>query len=103
MLLTRENKDGFVYAYFDWDIVDTRGIPTDGGNYMVVKRIWVHKEYNGQQVIADFIKELDEDKRNKDVLWIYWEREKQGKQDRLSRAFRRSTALRRIQCLYSNA
>lgn len=102
MLLTRENKDGFIYAYFYWDNVDVNGRIDPNGNFMCVKKLWVHPRYDGKDIINSFITELDNDKRNRDVLWIYWEREKEGKQDRLSKTFRRSTALRRIKCLYKS-
>jgi len=94
MLITRKNEQGFIYAYFEWSIVDHKGTPSDLGNFMYVKDIWVHPNYNGHSVIDDFIKELDEDKRNKNILWIYWTRIKRN--EKVSKSFRRATALRRI-------
>ena len=101
MILTKHNEDGFIYAYFYWDVVDSNGVVQDDSYYMCVRKLWVHPSYDARHIILEFIKELDEDKRNKNVLWIYWEREKKGKSDRLSKTFRRATALRRIQCLLS--
>jgi hypothetical protein len=94
MLITRTNKEGYIYAYFEWDIVNQHGQTTDNGHFMYVRDLWVHPNYDGRLAILDFIKELDNDARNRDVLWIYWERNKNGK--RISKSFRRITALRRI-------
>lgn len=99
MLLTRKNSEGFIYAFFEWDIVDQEGRTQNNGNFMYVRDIEVHPSYDGKLVISDFIKELEEDPRNKDVLWIYWKREKRN--GKFSRPFRRATALRRLQCLYA--
>jgi hypothetical protein len=95
VILTRKNKEGFIYAYFDYDIVDHKGMLCDQGNFMFVKDLWVHPTFSGDTSIRDFIRELEIDKKNRDVLWIYWTREKRGL--KVSKSFRRATALRRLQ------
>ena len=91
MLLTHKNSDGFIYSFFEWDVVDKEGKFKNDGDYMYVREIWVHEKYDGQQEIKQFISELHELVENKFIKWIYWLRD--GK--KIKRSHSRKLCLRR--------
>ena len=94
MIIKRHNKDDFVYAIFEWDIVQKNGRPDPDGQYMYVRDIWVHKSKKGNIEILKFIIDLDKDPKNMNIKWIYWQRSKNGK-----KAFRLSKLFSRRRCV----
>ncbi len=95
MLLYHTNKEGYIQAYFEWDVVNENGLADNLGQYMHVRHIWVHPDHNGREEIKKFILELDKHRTNLFVKWIYWIREKDGFEDRPSKMFSRENCLRK--------
>lgn len=98
MLYTLKNSEGYIYAYMEFDIVDNNGKWKNEGNHLYIRDLFVHNNYDGEEVIKEFILKLDNDIRTKYVEKIYWEREVNG-QMRVSKAFPREICLRRIKSL----
>lgn len=99
MLLTRKDKNGYIYAYFEWDIVDVDGRTKDYGIYMHVRDLWIHDYYKNQNIIWKLVEEVEKYPQNIWVEWIYWDRQKRLK--KLGRLFSKKTCMRRLKCLYS--
>lgn len=93
MLLTHKNTDDYIYAYFEFDIVDINGIQKDNELFMYVRDLWVHKKYNGEVEIAKFIIEANAHPQCNNLRFIHWMREKNGIK-RISKSFSRATCVR---------
>ena len=76
MILTHKNDDGYIYSYFEFDVVDKDGKWKDKGEYMYVRDIWIHPDYRGLTEINKYIAEAEELKETKNVQNIYWIRTK---------------------------
>jgi hypothetical protein len=97
VLFSHKNKEGFIYSYFEFDIVDKEGNYKEDGEYMYVRDLWVHKDYSGEKEIKQFITEAERLKETGSVKYIYWLRskykDKQLISKRLSKTFCRTTCL----------
>ena len=100
MLIKLFNSDGLIYSYFEWDVVDEQGKSDNNGKYMHVRDIWVHNSFYGDKILLKFIYMLNKEKINKSVRYIYWTIRNST---RISRTYKRETALRRLECLYQMA
>ncbi len=80
MIAVYKNKDGFVNAYVDYQIVDDRGFPDKEGLYCWINNVWVHKTVRQGDTLKRFIEE--EHSKFLSVKWIYWKRSKYN--DRMS-------------------
>lgn len=96
MHLVRKNRDDYIYAILEWDVVDEDGHTKNEGKYSYIREFWVHKDYDGKTVMRSLFNEWDKRKQNESILWVYWER--QGRNKKLSRLFSRQTILRRVRC-----
>lgn len=99
MIVTIKNNEGFISGFFEWDVVNEHGVPSDIGFYMYVRDLWVHPSYRNKNHLERLIDLADNDYRNKNVVWVYWERQTRDK--KISRLFKRRTALRRLKCVHS--
>lgn len=104
MVIFHTNNDGFIEAYFEWDIVDATGRQNFDGEYMYVRDVWVHPSVNGRKAIMRFIGELEVMPKNNSIKYVYWKRHKTGEL-RISRCFPRDRCvkdfinfIRRQQC-----
>ncbi len=102
MIIYHKNLDGYIKAYFEWDVVNEKGKQDYQGEYMYVRDIWVHPEVDGEVAIAKFIGELEHHKKNVTVKHIYWKRHKTGKM-RVSRSFSRQLCVRKFIKLFRRA
>jgi len=98
MLLVHKRDDGYIYSYFEFDIVDETGALKTKGEYMYVRDLWVHKDYDGKKEISQYITEADKDETMSNVKQVYWLRTKwkDGKtiSKRVSRSFSREVCLK---------
>jgi len=98
MLLVHKKDDGYIYSFFEFNIVDSKGNTKNQGEYMYVRDIWVHPNHDGKKEISRFITESEENEQTISVKHIYWLRTKwvNGKviSKRLSRPFTRKTCLK---------
>jgi len=89
MLILHHNEKDFVYALIEWDIIKKNGY-----TYAYVRQLWVHQDSDAEKEISKFIFEMENDKRNKEVEYIYWQRIRKNGTRHVSPAFRRETCLR---------
>ena len=46
MVLVHKNKDGYIYAILEWDVVDINGKTQNNGKYAYIRDLWIHKDYS---------------------------------------------------------
>jgi len=100
MILSFKNKKGYIFSYFEWDVVDILGRPVENGTYMRVRDLWVHSSCNASDLIGKFISLLDKHESNKSIKWIYWERTMKDEHKRISKLLSRTVCLRRAKSIY---
>lgn len=93
MISNLKDKDEKIFAYIEWWVCDSNGVPCDGGLYCNIKDLWIHKNYNGKKIIPLLITLIDQDERMKNVKWVYWYRTKYN--DRPSKLFKREKAAKK--------
>lgn len=74
MLEVKKDDKDKVIAYLEWQIVNKHGIGREDGEYLFVRDIWIHKDYERKNIIREFIEKIRY--QTPYVLWIYWQRKK---------------------------
>ncbi len=76
MVVVHQNKDGFVDAYVDYQIVNELGKNDKDGIYCWVNEAWVHPTIRFKGFLKYFVRKRY--KFHPQVKWIYWTRRKYG-------------------------
>ena len=94
MVLNLKDENGKIFSYMEWMVVNKDGLPQDGGEYLLIRDLWIHPEYTHGKVIHLFVKMLNHDKLNENVKYIYWQNLKNN--ERVSRLLTRMRALKKF-------
>lgn len=78
-----------IYAYCEWWVTD--GNNRFGGEYLYIRDLWIHPDYENNKEILKIIDKINQHEFSKPCKWVYWNRG-----DRVSKVFKKSTAIRRI-------
>lgn len=81
MIFDLTNNEGYVYAYIVFQVVDKDSKLSKEGEYLFINGFWVHENHRGQtkEILAHFIRKLFNHEETKNLAWVYWERDKNGK------------------------
>lgn len=74
MLTKRKDEDGKIIGYIEWVRVDDKGIPTNVGEYVYIRYMWVHEDSRDGSLADDMFIELCESTPNSP--YIYWQKHK---------------------------
>lgn len=55
MVYTEKTKQGFIYAYAEWWIVNKDGQIDRNGEYVFINDLWIHEDYRYKGVMRRFI------------------------------------------------
>ena len=98
MISKLKNKDGFVFAYTEWRIVDETGHQNKAGHYCLISDLWIHPNHRQTNALKELIAMIDSHERMNDVIGVYWENLKNGtrltpmySRERLARFFRKES------------
>lgn len=81
MIFDLKNNQGYVYAYIVFQVVDGENKLSKTGEYLFINGFWVHeshREYT-KAILTHFIQRLFNHEETKNLAWVYWERDKNGK------------------------
>jgi len=91
MICHLENKDGYVYAYICWELVNEDGL-RDGDivkDHIYIDDLWIHEEYKTKfgerKIILDLSQEILNNELSENTKYVYWNNMKRGY--KLSRLF----------------
>ena len=73
MISTIKNKEGLVFGFIEWQILDPTGIPADKGEYIFVRTIWVHLKHRCRRSYQLLIDKIDSHEYAKYSHFVYWE------------------------------
>jgi len=81
MISTLKDRQGLIHSYIEWQVLDPTGYPSDGGEYIFIRSIWIHKRFRGMRAYRSLIDKIDRHEYTKGCHFVYWEivRDKQGR------------------------
>lgn len=83
MIETLKNKDGFVYAYSQYYIVNEAGDLDINGDRLFISEVWIHDEYRNTDCLSELCRLMFENNDTQKTLYVYWKRRKYGKMSKL--------------------
>ena len=51
MISVVKNKEGYVSAYIEWEVLDENGQFKDGGDCIYIQDLWIHEELRGKKIL----------------------------------------------------
>lgn len=93
MISKLHNKDGFIYAYIEWQVVNKDGQYEDNGEYIYVQDLWIQENNRNKGIMKRLIGMVNRHKFSQNAKYVYWVREKYN--DRVSRLFLKVNAAKR--------
>ena len=92
MVVVVKNKEGYIEAYAEWQILDKNGQFKNNGEYIYVQDLWIHERHRGRKMLNILIKLIDAHKFAEGAKYVYWKNLKHN--ERVSRPFKREVAAR---------
>ena len=74
-----KNKEGFVCAFIEWNIVDENTWMCDNGEYVKVGYCWIHENYRKIGLLPLLIEKIFEDERVNGCKYVLYRHDKSGK------------------------
>lgn len=77
MIIDIRNNEGYVYAWCVYQIVGEDGKTENGGKFVYIEDIWIHKNHrNG--TLNELIIMIATDPNIFNCEWVYWEKRKEN-------------------------
>lgn len=82
MISSLKNKDGLIYAYIEWQVVNAKGQYEDNGSHVYIADIWVQENHRNRGIMKRLLGKIKKHKFANGAYEMYWVRKKYN--DRLS-------------------
>ena len=109
MIETLKNKDGLIYCYIEWQILDAAGYQQTNGDYIYIKNMWIHEDWRETRAFNQVIKKINDHPYSQKAGFVYWEivrdsdgvkiieeEEREHKTKRLSKIFNKKYIVNKI-------
>jgi len=87
MVVSAKNTQGFIYAYAEFQILNSNGQFEDNGEYLYIQDIWIHDCWRKTGALRRLIRLIDDHDFTRNCKYVYWVREKYN--DRQTKIFPR--------------
>ena len=85
MISSLKNDDGLVYAYIEWQVVNSEGDFENKGYFVYIQDCWVHKDYRNSGCINKLIPMIHDHEFAEKVEFIYWKNLRHGEKKHMYR------------------
>lgn len=73
MITDLKTKDGLVFAYIEWFVLDGQDRSVNYGEYLYVITAWIHEGYRNKKHFAELIDKMCEHPFNMYTKFVQWE------------------------------
>jgi hypothetical protein len=96
MISVLKRRDGMVFGYIEWYVLDEYGQFKENGEYLWIHECWIHKDFRhpARHELQNLIKKIDDHVLARNAKWVYWRNRKHS--ERKTPLYRREVFKRRI-------
>jgi len=81
MIFDIKIPEGYIKAYIVFQVVDKDSRLDKHGEYLFINGIWIHERHRHEtkKIFMEFVKKLFYHEETQNVVYVYWQRDKNGK------------------------
>jgi len=92
MISSLKTREGLIYAFIEWSILDEQGKFKSRGEFIYIHDVWIYKKYRNRETLWTLIGLVDKHPFCEFAVWVYW---KNGKHN-----FRKTKRIPRVWFTY---